>query len=95
MLLFMCARLAAAAAAAAAAISSASRSRFFLKRVSVIGRKNVQSNPYCRQWAHVRPPLPLFGSPRIGPPSSITSHRIFFRLHESHARAVFILLVAA
>lgn len=91
----MCARLAAAAAAAAAAISSASRSRFFLNRVSVMGRKKVQSKPYCRQCAHVKPPFPLFGSPRMGPPSSMTSQRIFLRLHESHARAVLILFVAA
>lgn len=40
--------LSAAAAAAAAAAASSSR-RFFLKRVSVIGRKNVQSKPYCLQ----------------------------------------------
>lgn len=85
----------AAAAAAAAAASSASLSRFFLNLVSVMGRKKVQLNPYCLQWAQVRPPLPLFGSPGGGEPSSITSHLIFFRLQESHARAVLSLLVPA
>lgn len=29
--------------------SASSSSRFFLNRVSVMGRKKVQSNPYCLQ----------------------------------------------
>jgi hypothetical protein len=34
---------------ASARSAASSSNRFFLKRVSVMGRKNVHSNPYCLQ----------------------------------------------
>jgi hypothetical protein len=56
-----------------------SSARFFLNRVSVMGRKNVQSNVYCLQCLHLG-----------GSESGIMSQRIFRERHESHAREVFV-----